>query len=147
LTGSASFTVASVMRSSLSTSTGPGSGTMKTSSKRRNNAGSSDDSTLVVATNRPGASYSSINCSSELTIREASPMSFELMRDRAMKSHSSSSSTQGRSFAAIKIARRLVADSPKYDEISTSKRTFISGRPVFHARRFAPNDLPQPGGP
>ena len=30
---------------------------------------------LVVATSSPGASYSSINCKSELTIREASPMS------------------------------------------------------------------------
>ncbi len=80
-------------------------------------------------------------------MRDASPISLLLTRDRAMKSHSSKSKTHGRSCAAVKSVRRLAADSPKYEEIREAKRTFISGKPVFHARRFAPSDLPQPGGP
>src|SRR6266481_3331995 len=85
--------------------------------------------------------------SSELTMRDASPISRVLTLERAMESHSSNNKTHGRSLAAMKMLRRLVADSPKYDEMRASKRTFINGRPVFHARRLAPRDFPQPGGP
>ena len=74
-------------------------------------------------------------------------MSRPLVRERAMKSHSSRSKTQGRSLAASNTVRRFPADSPKSDESKASNLTFINGKLVFHARRFAPSDLPQPGGP
>jgi len=80
-------------------------------------------------------------------MRDTSPMSLWLVRDFAIKSHSSSSRTQERVLAASKTDLKLMADSPKYEEISASNCTFMRGSPVFHARRFAPRDFPQPGGP
>ena len=110
---SATATDESVSLRRFSISAPPGGGTRNTSSNRRKSAASRESSTFVVATSKPGASYSSISVKREFTIRDASPMSLGLVRDRAMKSHSSSKSTHGRSFAVSKTDRKLLADSPK----------------------------------
>jgi len=96
---------------------------------------------LVVAMSRPGASYSSINWRSALTIPGRLPMSLEFTRERAMKSHSSSRRTHGRSLAATKIERRLMADSPNMMKLARQSAPSSTADRVpcqpFGSERFA----------
>ena len=79
-------------------------------------------------------------------MRDASPISLLLFRGDYEVALIEQKHAEGCSFAAIKIERRLAADSPKYDDIRVSKRTFISGRPIS-GQSLRPSDFPQPGGP